>query len=152
MVPFNQNPRFVGRQPQLEELEKRIFVKGQSQKAAIMGLGGVGKTQVALQLAYCICEKYLEYSVFWIPSTSIGSVKQGYLSVSQQLGLLNINLGNIKSEVQVYLSQKHIGQWLLVFDNANDTNMWIIESNTTPALKMYLPQSDQGFVLFITQN
>jgi hypothetical protein len=42
MVPLDQNPRFVGRQPQLEELEKRIFVKGQSQKAAITGLGGVG--------------------------------------------------------------------------------------------------------------
>jgi hypothetical protein len=36
VVPFQQNPRFLGRQPQLEDLEKRIFAKYQSHKAAII--------------------------------------------------------------------------------------------------------------------
>jgi hypothetical protein len=123
MVSFQQNPRFVGRQRQPDELEKRTFVKGQSQKAAITELGGVGMTQVALQIAYRIREKDPECSVFWIPSTSVGSVEQGYHSVTQQLGLLDINPGDVKSEVQVYLSQKRIGRWLLIFDNADDTDM-----------------------------
>jgi hypothetical protein len=152
MVLFQQNPRFVGRQSQLEDLETRIFTKDQSQKAAITALGGWGKTQVALEFAYRVREKYQYCSVFWIPCTSMESIEQGYLSVSQLLGLQNINPGSVKSDVQVYLSHKHMSRWLLIFDNADDTDMWITGSESTPALKPYLPQSNQGFVLFTTRN
>jgi hypothetical protein len=51
MIPFQKNPRFVGRQTQLRDLEK-MFAPGQSKRVAITGLGGGGETQVALELAY----------------------------------------------------------------------------------------------------
>lgn len=46
-----RNPKFVGREQQLDELERRLFVEGSCTKIAIFGLGGVGKTQIALELA-----------------------------------------------------------------------------------------------------
>jgi hypothetical protein len=51
----------------------------------------MGKTQVTLELAYRIREKYPECSVFWIPSASAGRIEQGYFRVGQQLGLLYID-------------------------------------------------------------
>jgi hypothetical protein len=39
-----------------------------------------------------------------------------------------------------------------MFDNANDTDTWITGSDTMLALKIYLPQGNQGFVLFTTRN
>lgn len=37
----------------------------------MVGLGGVGKTQVALQMAYWIKEHKAGWSVFWLPALSI---------------------------------------------------------------------------------
>jgi hypothetical protein len=43
MVPFDRNPQFLGRHSEFQDLEKMIS-DGKSKRAAITGLGGVGKT------------------------------------------------------------------------------------------------------------
>lgn len=48
IVPFERNPRFTGRGPQLAQLEEKLFAKDHTTKMAIMGLSGVGKTQLVL--------------------------------------------------------------------------------------------------------
>jgi hypothetical protein len=40
----------------------------------------------------------------------------------------------------------------VIFDNADDMDMWIKSSNAIPALKDCLPQSEQGHILFTTRN
>ena len=52
-LPFRKNRQFVGRATILEALEKKLFIE-QSETVALVGLGGIGKTQVALQFAYSI--------------------------------------------------------------------------------------------------
>jgi hypothetical protein len=47
IVPFERNPRFTGREFQLAKLVEALFVGGQTAKVAVMGLGGVGKTDVS---------------------------------------------------------------------------------------------------------
>jgi nucleoside phosphorylase len=79
MVPFERNPRFLGRHSEVVELEQKILSKDQVRKMAITGLGGVGKTQIALELAYQIRDKKPECSIFWIPSTSVEKIEQAYL-------------------------------------------------------------------------
>src|ERR1700722_8893622 len=54
MVPFERNPRFLGRHNQVMDLEQTVLSKDRVRKMAITGLGGVGKTQIALELAYQI--------------------------------------------------------------------------------------------------
>ena len=44
MVPFERNPRFLGRQNEVVQLEQKILSKDRVRKMAITGLGGVGKT------------------------------------------------------------------------------------------------------------
>src|SRR4029077_1963716 len=80
VVPFDRNPRFSGRDSELKALGKMIFSEGNSRKAAITGLGGVGKTQVAIELAYQIRDKHPQCSVFWITSTSLESIEQAYMT------------------------------------------------------------------------
>lgn len=145
MVPFQRNPSFAGRESQLEELEKKMFREAVSKKAAIAGLGGMGKTQIALELAYRVREKYPECSIFWIPSTSLESVEQAYMTISHMLGIQDVKPAEVKSKVQTHLSQDNVGQWLLIFDNVDDIDIH-------SALKTYLPQSTQGRILFTTRN
>jgi len=52
IVPFERNPRFTGRDSQLAELEGKLFAGESTTKIAVAGLGGVGKTQLVLELLY----------------------------------------------------------------------------------------------------
>lgn len=122
---------------------------------AITGLGGVGKTQVALELAYQIREEYPDCSVFWIPSTSRESVEVAYLGASEKLGLKNLEGTDVKQRVRYHLGQESAGRWLLIFDNADDMDMWMKDDGdrrAPSALKTCIPESPQGFVLFTTRN
>ncbi|KAE8382568.1 hypothetical protein BDV26DRAFT_237050 [Aspergillus bertholletiae] len=153
MVPFRKNPRFVGRESEIAELEGLIENSEGPSRIAICGLGGVGKTQIALQLAYRLQNKHSDYSVFWISCTSHESVEQAYMSLAKIVGIDNVNPADAKNRVKAYLSQR-TGRWLLVFDNVDDIDMWIqgSTSNPNPVLVNFLPQSEQGRILFTTRN
>ncbi|OJJ42892.1 hypothetical protein ASPZODRAFT_104127 [Penicilliopsis zonata CBS 506.65] len=153
-VPFDRNPRFIGRQSKVDQLHKMVFAKNRNspRKAAITGLGGMGKTQVALELAYSVQDQDPTLSVFWIPSTSIEAIEQAFMSISEQLQLQNVTAANVKSQVKAYLSSEMAGSWLLIIDNADDADIWMKSSPSLPALKTFLPQNRNGFILFTTRN
>ncbi|KAK0508575.1 hypothetical protein JMJ35_008851 [Cladonia borealis] len=156
IVPFDRNLKFVGREAQLDGLSL-LFAKGQPSKTAIVGLGGVGKTQVVLEFVYRARESDPDCSIFWLPATSIESLQQAYLEAGQQLGISGINeeQADVKKLVQERLSQESAGRWLLIFDNADDIEMWIKtdgDGHGSPVLKQYLPRSSQGRIIFTTRS
>ena len=57
-VPFERNPRFIGRESLLVDLEAKLFVGEQTTETALVRLSGIGKTQVALELAYRTRARY----------------------------------------------------------------------------------------------
>ena len=75
-LPFSKNKNFIGRTEEIDELERKLFVKQECQKIAVVGLGGVGKTQVALQFAYSVLDKHPDVSVFWIHALSLETFEQ----------------------------------------------------------------------------
>lgn len=96
MVPLARNPRFVGRQDVIKKLEQSITVHKGAEKVAVTGLGGLGKTQVVLELAYRIRDRDRESSVFWLPCTSYEMVEQAYLNIAQILGLHDVKLAEVE--------------------------------------------------------
>jgi hypothetical protein len=155
-VPFERNPRFVGREVQLERLQSVVFAEGQFLKFAITGLGGVGKTQVLLELAYRVKERYPDCSVLWLPATNIESLQQAYLEAGRQLGITGLEerQADVKKLVQHHLNQKNAGRWLLIYDNADDMDMWMKRDRPGDGspLKDYLPRSSQGCIIFTTRS
>ena len=134
-----------------------IFVKNQPSKVAITGLGGVGKTQIALESAFQTRERYPECSIFWIPATNEESLQQAYLALGRQLGIpdLEEEQADVKRLVQRHLSQETAGRWLLIFDNADNLDMWVTgdgSRDTSHDLKDYLPRSSQGCLMFTTRS
>jgi len=154
-VPFIRNRQFVNR-GQLDEVERRLFIEGNCPKIAIYGLGGVGKTQIALELAYRTREQRPDYSVFWVPATTVENFQQAYLDIGRKLHLLQPKeqKEDIKKIVQDYLSQESSGHWLLIYDNADDIDMWVENTNATnePTLINYIPRSNKGSIIFTTRN
>ncbi|KAF7173406.1 hypothetical protein CNMCM6106_007488 [Aspergillus hiratsukae] len=152
VVSLARNLKFVGRQDEITKLEELITMRDGPRRVAITGLGGVGKTQVALELAHRIRDQDKECSVFWVPCTSHAMIEQTFSSIAQTLGLHDMKAAEAKEQIKIYLSSKHAGKWLLIFDNADDTEMWLATSHTVPALEDFLPQSEQGRILFTTRN
>ncbi|KAJ5504600.1 Tetratricopeptide-like helical [Penicillium fimorum] len=152
MVPFARNTRFVGRQQEIHYIENFIICATGPTKVAIHGLGGIGKTQIALELAYRTREKVPERSIFWIPCTSYESVQQAYVNIASALGISDIEPAKMKEQVKSHLSQDRAGKWLLIFDNADNMEMWTKGSATAPPLKNFLPRSGNGHILFTSRN
>ncbi len=161
IVPFERNPRFTGREPELTQLEDMLFGNHRTAKLAITGLGGVGKTQLIIELLYHVADMQKHCSVIWISTVNMESLHQSYLDVARQLGIPGFkdDKADVKRIVQAHLSKESAGPWLLVFDNADDLDMWISkagpglqpEQRSHPLIN-YLPKSKQGAVIFTTRN
>ncbi|KAL4777600.1 hypothetical protein BDW60DRAFT_173483 [Aspergillus nidulans var. acristatus] len=151
-VPFRKNPGFVGREGEINKVEELFGKKDGPLKVVLCGLGGVGKTQIALELAYRVRERDPSCSVFWIPCTSNASVEQAFMGVAQTIGLQEVKASDAKERVKAYLSQVHAQNWLLIFDNADDMDMWVRDSAGATELTDFLLPSEQGHILFTTRN
>jgi len=100
-------------------------------------------------------------AVFWISADSRQSFEQGYQDIAKLLGVSNFtNEGDddkrdIKQRVKAKLSDESFGQWLLVVDNADDTDVLFGRAgagSSTDQLINYLPLSSKGSILFTTRT
>ncbi|CEL06459.1 hypothetical protein ASPCAL09636 [Aspergillus calidoustus] len=151
MVPFERNMRFVGRESELRQVEDMMSHPDGPAKIAIAGLGGVGKTQIALELAYRMRDRESGCSIFWIPCTSYEAVEQACLTIAEMLGIQVAKPTEVKQQLKTYFQQSST-KWLLIFDNADDTDMWTNSTDNNPPLRDYIPSSKQGHVVFTSRN
>jgi Cdc6-like AAA superfamily ATPase len=112
IVPFEPNSHFTSREPELARLEEILFGKYRTGKLAITGLGGVGKTQLVIELLYRVADKPKHYSVILITAVNLESLHQSYLDVAWQLGIPGCedDKADVKRLVQVHLSKESTGQ------------------------------------------
>ncbi|KAL7772958.1 hypothetical protein CFE70_002922 [Pyrenophora teres f. teres 0-1] len=157
IIQFSQNPRFVGRESQLAELEARLFSNEHTTTTlAIVGPGGTGKTQLALEVAHRTRQKKKNCSVLWMDASDKVSLYQSYASVAQKLNVAgwDDDQADIKQLVKrcvIEISARHC---LLIFDNTEHTTLRSSGSCTTEAadLANCLPQSKLCSVIFTTTN
>lgn len=153
VIPSIANRHFTGRVDTLESLKHKIFIQKEVPKVALFGLGGVGKTQVALQLAFWAKENMPSYSVFWVPALSEGSFKQAYSGIARQLAIHKATDDETVLElVQRYLSSEAAGPWLLIVDNADDLDLLFGSADLPGGLYEYLPASQNGVMLLTTRS
>jgi len=154
-LPFGRNKNFVGRNSQLEQLSLNIQTEDHFQRIAIVGLGGVGKTQIALEIAYRMKELSSESAVFWVPANDSSAFEQAYLKIGQTLQIPGINdkKADVKQLVKDELSRKSLRKWLMVVDNADDVTLFSKDDQSYSfPLDKYLPESSQGLIIFTTRT
>jgi hypothetical protein len=134
-------------------LQQKLIVDRDCQKLSIVGLGGTGKTQVALQFAYSVKERWPEYSVLWVLALSMESFEQACLGVAKALRIPQAAGAeeDVKEVVQQYLSSSRAGRWLLVVDNADDPDI-LFGVGQSKGIVDYLPESETGVVVYTTRT
>ena len=85
-VPYPRNPNFTGREAILKQLETALASGTPAALSqAIAGLGGVGKTQTAVEYAYRHSDQYR--AVLWVRADTETSLVSGYRELAEALGL-----------------------------------------------------------------
>ena len=86
-LPFHKNDNFTGRGREIAEIHKVLHnanaTISQRRVVVLHGLGGIGKTQLAIQYAYIHQKDYT--SVWWVNASTTQTLSQGFLGIAQKL-------------------------------------------------------------------
>jgi tetratricopeptide (TPR) repeat protein len=115
-----RNANFTGREHVLRRLHDQHAGKLTALVPhALYGLGGVGKTQLAIEYAYRYADEY--DLVWWIPSEQLTLIRAAYTKLARRLGFGDDDVDLIVSDVQDALRRgEPFRRWLVVFDNAEE--------------------------------
>ena len=142
-VPFAHNPFFFGRDYLLVRLHTSLQTRqttALSQPQALTGLGGIGKTQLAVEYAYRFRHEY--QAVLWARAESTDTLSASYTEIAQMLNLPERNEQEQPLVIQATKRwlQTHRG-WLLILDNADEPDL----------IAPFLPQMGSGHLLITTR-
>lgn len=113
-----RNPHFTGRAGVLEQLHSRLH-SGENLLVvqALFGLGGVGKTQLAIEYAHRYAEDYTV--AWWVDAEQPVLIPDQLVLLAGRLGLpTHGNASDVVDRVLIELTER--SDWLLIFDNAED--------------------------------
>ncbi|KAL7930530.1 P-loop containing nucleoside triphosphate hydrolase protein [Trichoderma chlorosporum] len=124
-IPYLQNKEFVDRPDLVNKLNTLLPQDSASfNDAALWGLGGSGKTQIALEYAYRRCEN-AQCSVFWVHADTKTAFIHDYKKIAEMFGLNEMFNGQELELLRTVSNRiQNEPQWLLVLDNADDLSLF----------------------------
>ncbi|PQE21480.1 Tetratricopeptide-like helical protein [Rutstroemia sp. NJR-2017a BBW] len=137
IIPNRRVTRLLGREDILTRIEDGLSSGPGPRIVVLRGLGGQGKTQVALE--YCQRAKKNEVqSIFWVDATSAGTVKKDFAVIYERLkGTHNATEDSEKVQQWSY-------PWLVVFDNHDDPGSFHLPD--------YIPSGEDGRILITSRH
>lgn len=143
-VPNRRVDCFVGREDVLQKIEDGPTSEAGPRIFVLRGLGGQGKTQIALE--YCRRAKNRDLkAIFWVDSTSEDSVKKSFQTIA---GILNGTDAIATGDATPFILKtfrEWPSPWVMVFDNYDDVKNF-------DSIRDYFPASGQGTIIITSRS
>ncbi|KAI4208785.1 MAG: hypothetical protein LQ351_008185, partial [Letrouitia transgressa] len=164
-IPFRRDSDFVDRGAILDQLHQKCALSGS--RTALVGLGGVGKSQLAIELGYRTREQSPGTWVLWVHAGSIARFEQSFRDIANYIKIPGWQdpKANIFKLVHDWLAGGESGQWLLILDNVDDTYFLpetgsasrggrgtSVDGEPWQPMSAYLPQSQNGSILVTSRS
>ncbi|RSS74711.1 FxSxx-COOH system tetratricopeptide repeat protein [Streptomyces sp. WAC06614] len=117
-----RNPRFTGRNDVIATLREALTdAPPGASTVTLLGLSGVGKTQVATEYAYRFASEY--DVVWWVPAEDRPTLRERLADLAPALGLPR-GAGSYGEQIRAVLEALRrgtpYGRWLIVFDGCDN--------------------------------
>ena len=113
-----RNPGFTGRDVLLVTVRERLLAGDKAVVEAFQGMGGVGKTQLAIEYAYRFAGAY--DLAWWVDAEQAELIVDQVAALGAVLGCVQAGAGVEVVRTAVLGELRERGRWLLVFDNAEN--------------------------------
>ncbi|KAK1249773.1 hypothetical protein MKX08_009776 [Trichoderma sp. CBMAI-0020] len=154
LIPYPRNEDLIHRPDLVDKLNTLLpYPSATSHSAALWGLGGSGKTQIALNYAYQRCAD-TSCSVLWVHADTEATFSHDYKTIA---GELKINKSSLNEEDLFKTIRRGIEalpNWVLIVDNADELRLFGVgqRAKTTQSLLQYIPCASTGTVLWTTRD
>jgi hypothetical protein len=151
----------VAREDELREIHKELSGDGSRRTVVLHGLGGIGKTQLAI--AYAKRHKDNYSAIFWLNIKDEDSLKQSFANVAKQilreypsarwLSSVNMkNLDEVVDAVKAWQGLPYNTRWLMIYNNYDNPRLASNKDLAAVDITKYLPEAYQGSVLITTRS
>jgi hypothetical protein len=165
-VPFSlstvsETQQFVAREDELRDIHEALNGDGSRHTVVLHGLGGIGKTQLAV--AYAKRHKDNYSAIFWLNIKDKDSLKQSFAKVAKQIlrehplasRLSSVdmkNLDEVIDAVKTWQGLPYNTRWLMIYDNYDNPKLASNKDIAALDITKYLPEAYQGSVLITTRS
>jgi hypothetical protein len=153
---------FVGRSEELDAIHRELQYDGSRKMVVVHGLGGMGKTQLALAYAQRHKDEYS--TVLWVNSKDVDTLKQGYAGAARRIYRDHPSLVHLKAitegsdldeaaeAVKRWLSSAGNDRWLVIYDNYDTPKLPGHNEPGTFDIRPFFPEANHGAVLITTRS
>ncbi|KAI8938666.1 hypothetical protein NX059_004535 [Plenodomus lindquistii] len=166
-VPFPRDTDFVHR-PSLSE-NIHTLCSQPAARVALVGLGGIGKSRLAIEHCHRTHEQPPKKWVFWVHANSTEQFEQDYRAIADHVKIRGRKCpdANVPRLVYDWLRNRENGPWLLILDNVDSAGTILKSSNSNQQfltaerlygshleqhLAGYIPPNDHGSLLITSRT
>jgi hypothetical protein len=154
---------FVGRQKELTDIEEAHQGDGSRRKVVLLqGLGGIGKTQLAVSYLKQHADKYS--ATVWLDAKTEDTLKQSFTVTAKRLhryhptsellrrATESKDINDTIADVKEWFSAEGNHRWLLVFDNVDNPKLPGVNDPEAYDIEPYFPETHQGSIIITTRS
>jgi len=161
IASFPEAAQFVAREKELSEIYKLLYGYNNRTCVVLYGLGGIEKTQLAIEYIRRHKEKYT--AIFWLNANDQDSLKLSFRDVAQQVLkyhpitslIASVDLNDpdqLVCAVKAWFDLQMNTRWLMVYDNYDNPKAPSNPDRSAVDIRQFLPQSDQGSIIITTRS
>lgn len=139
-----RNLNFTGREDLIDQLHEQLASGGLTAvlPAALHGMGGIGKTQTAVEYIYRHLDDY--DLVWWIPAAQPTQIRSALTDLARQLGLPGSSEAHsaVPAVLEALRRGYPVRRWLLIFDAAESPE----------AVRKFFPSNGPGEIMVTSRN